>query len=75
MSKSAEIVLKKCLGLKKNEKVLIITDSKLYEIAKVFFKEAKKMLENQQTKWSRFSVPTSLVTNNVKLIKILSHFK
>ena len=46
MSKPAEIVLKKCLGLKKNEKVFIITDSKLYGIAKLFFREAKKRANN-----------------------------
>ena len=43
MSKSANIVLKKCLGLKKNEKVLIVTDSKLYDIAKMFFDAANKI--------------------------------
>ena len=45
MSKPAEIVLKKCLGLKKKEKVLIITDSKLYGIAKLFFTEAEKITD------------------------------
>ena len=43
MPKSAEIVLKKCLGLKNNEKLLIVTDSKLYDIAKMFFDGAKKI--------------------------------
>ena len=43
MSKSAKIVLKKCLNLKRNEKLLVITDSKLYSIGKMFFREAKKV--------------------------------
>jgi len=46
MPKSAEIVLKKCLGLKRNEKLLIVTDSKLYSIARMFFNEAKKITRN-----------------------------
>ncbi len=46
MPKPAEIVLKKCLDLKKNEKLLIVTDSKLYNIAKLFFNEAKKITNN-----------------------------
>ena len=46
MSKSAEIVLKKCLGLKNNEKLLIVTDSKLFSIAKMFFDEAKKITDD-----------------------------
>ena len=41
MLKSTKIVLKKCLDLKKNEKLLIVTDSKLYDIAKLFFDEGK----------------------------------
>lgn len=43
MPKSVEIVLKKCLGLKKNEKLLVVTDSKLYGIGKMFFDGAKKI--------------------------------
>jgi leucyl aminopeptidase (aminopeptidase T) len=46
MSKSAEIVLKKCLDLKKNERILIITDSKLYSIGKMFFEQAKKITDS-----------------------------
>ncbi|MCK4860111.1 MAG: aminopeptidase [Candidatus Omnitrophica bacterium] len=46
MLKSAEIVLKKCLDLKKSERLLIITDSKLYTIAKLFLKEAKRITDN-----------------------------
>ena len=45
MPKPAEIVLKKCLGLKKNEKVLIVTDSRLYGLSKQFFTEAEKITE------------------------------
>jgi len=46
MSESAEIVLKKCLNLKKNEKLLVVTDSKLYSIAKMFFDEAKNITDD-----------------------------
>ena len=46
MPKPAEIVLRKCLGLKKDEKLLIVTDSKLHNIAKMFFSEAKKITNN-----------------------------
>lgn len=43
MSRPEEIVLKKCLGLRNDEKVLIITDSKLHDTAKRFFDHAKKI--------------------------------
>lgn len=46
MSKTAEIVLRKCLGLKKKEKLLVVTDSKLYSIAKMFFNDAKKITDD-----------------------------
>lgn len=46
MQKSVNIVLKKCLSLKKNESLLIVTDSKLYSIAKMFLKGAKKITNN-----------------------------
>ena len=46
MSKPAEIVLKKCLCLKKTEKLLIITDYKLYSIGRMFFDEAKSITDN-----------------------------
>ena len=46
MPKYAEIVLKKCLGLKKNERLLIVTDSKLYTISKIFLEESKKITNN-----------------------------
>ena len=46
MPKPAEIVLRKCLGLKKDEKLLIVTDSKLCSIAKMFFEQAKKITNN-----------------------------
>ena len=42
MPKSTEIVLNKCVGLKNNEKFLIVTDSELYHIAKIFYEQAKK---------------------------------
>uniref|UniRef100_A0A7C4U6A6 Aminopeptidase n=1 Tax=candidate division WOR-3 bacterium TaxID=2052148 RepID=A0A7C4U6A6_UNCW3 len=37
IKKSAEIALKDCLGLKKNESLLVITDTILKDIGKVFF--------------------------------------
>jgi len=43
MYRYVEIILKKCLGLKGDEKFLIVTDSKLQDIAKLFFKESKKI--------------------------------
>lgn len=46
MSKSTEIVLNKCMGLKNNEKFLIVTDSELYHIAKIFYEQAKKITNN-----------------------------
>jgi len=46
MRKPADIVLKKCLGLKKDEKVLIVSDSKLYGVAKIFFEQAKKIAKD-----------------------------
>ena len=55
MSNSAEIVLKKCLGLKRNEKLLIITDSKLYSIAKMFFDDAKKI--TNKSRLIKISIP------------------
>jgi len=55
MYNSAEIVLKKCLGLKRNEKLLIITDSKLYSIAKMFFDDAKKI--TNKSRLIKISIP------------------
>ena len=46
MPKYAEIVLNKCLGLKNNEKFLIVTDSKLNHIAKIFYEQAKSITNN-----------------------------
>lgn len=43
MGNPATIVLKECLGLKKNENVLIVTDSRLYGLSKQFFTEAEKI--------------------------------
>ncbi|MBI2135017.1 aminopeptidase [Candidatus Woesearchaeota archaeon] len=43
MIKSVNIVLKKCLNLKRNESMLIITDSKLYPLAREFFFQAAKI--------------------------------
>ncbi|MBI2207919.1 aminopeptidase [Candidatus Woesearchaeota archaeon] len=43
MIKPINIILKKCLDLKRNESVLIVTDSKLYHLAKEFFYQATKI--------------------------------
>jgi|SRR3989338_4307518 len=43
MPKYGEIVLNKCIGLKNNENLLIVTDSGLKNIAEIFLKEAKKI--------------------------------
>jgi len=46
MPKFAEIVLKKCLGLKNDEKFLIVTDSELNHIAEIFYEQSKKITNN-----------------------------
>jgi len=46
LEKAAVNVLKNCMDVKKNEKVLIITDSKLLKIGKVFLNNAKKISGN-----------------------------
>lgn len=46
MKKSINIILNKCLAIREHESVLIITDSKLYIIAKLFFNQAKKITNN-----------------------------
>ena len=55
MPKSADIVLKKCLGLKNNEKLLIVTDSELYDIAKMFFDGAKQITND--VKFIKIPIP------------------
>jgi leucyl aminopeptidase (aminopeptidase T) len=40
---AADVVLKKCMQIKKREKVLIITDTKQRNIADIFFKAAAKL--------------------------------
>lgn len=46
LEKAAVNVLKNCMNVKKNEKVLIITDSKLIKIGKVFLDKAEKIAES-----------------------------
>ncbi len=41
-----EILWHKCLNVKENESVLIITDSKLYKLGMIFFSEAQKLTNN-----------------------------
>lgn len=43
LEKSANVALKKCMQVKKGEKILIITDSKEREIANIFFNAAPKL--------------------------------
>ncbi|MEK6875868.1 MAG: aminopeptidase [Nanoarchaeota archaeon] len=43
MPKYTEIILKKCLGLKKNESFLVVTDNKLLALGKEFLEAAKKI--------------------------------
>lgn len=43
LSKAADIVLKKCMGLKDNESILIVTDSKLRKIGDAFLESALKI--------------------------------
>jgi len=43
LEKSAKIILKKCLALKRDERCLIITDKKRRKIANSIFSEAKKI--------------------------------
>jgi len=46
LQESAHNAIKNCLGVKKDEKVLIVTDKNKRKIADVFFEEAKKVSEN-----------------------------
>ena len=55
MLKPAEIVLRKCLDLKKNEKLLVVTDSKLYDIAKMLFDEGRRIAKD--VKLIRIPIP------------------
>ena len=73
MPKYAEIVLKECLGLKNDEKILIVTDSKLYKIAKMFFDEANKITNN--TKIIKIHIPKVNGTepNNKVAEEMLKH--
>ena len=43
LEKAANVVLKKCMGVKKGEKVLIITDSKERKVADIFLKISPKL--------------------------------
>lgn len=46
LNKAAINVLKNCMNVNKNEKVLIVTDSKLIELSKIFFKNSKEITKN-----------------------------
>jgi len=55
MPKYAGVVLNKCLGLKNNENLLIVTDSGLKDIAKIFLEAAKKV--TNKTKLIKIPIP------------------
>ncbi|MEK6948609.1 MAG: aminopeptidase [Nanoarchaeota archaeon] len=55
MNEYTSIVLKKCLGIKKNESFLIVTDDKLFGIGKEFL-EAASMITNK-TKLIKIPIP------------------
>ena len=55
MPKYAEIVLNKCLGLKNNENLLIVTDSGLNGVAKIFLEAAKKI--TSKTRLIKIPIP------------------
>ena len=55
MPKYTDIVLKKCLGLKKNESFLVVTDEKLLELGKEFLKAASKI--TNKTKLIKIPIP------------------
>ena len=46
LEKAAANVLKNCMNVKKNEKVLIVTDSKLFRIGKVFLNKSEKITKS-----------------------------
>jgi len=46
MIKAADKVVKTCLGIKPNEKILIVTDTKMQKIGKVIYEAAKKISKN-----------------------------
>ena len=48
LGKAADIVLKKCMGLKDNESILIVTDSKLRKIGDVFLESALKITDRAE---------------------------
>ena len=55
MDKAVSVVLKKCLNLRKNESILIVTDSKLYNLAVEFFYQAAKI--TQKVKLATIPIP------------------
>lgn len=55
MPEYVNIVFKKCLDLKKNEKFLIVTDSKLYSLCLPFLNGAKKITDD--VKLIKISIP------------------
>ncbi|MAE42697.1 leucyl aminopeptidase [Candidatus Woesearchaeota archaeon] len=88
MIKSINIILKKCLAINEHESVLIITDSKLYSIAKLFFNQAKKITNNVKLVKIRIpkvsgtepdkKIAKEMLKHNVELLittKSLSHTK
>lgn len=48
LDKTAEIIINKCLGIKKGEKVLIVSDETTFEIAEALFKKSSEKTETSQ---------------------------
>lgn len=46
MNEAAEVVLRKCMGLKENEQYVVITDEFAEDIGKVLYEEGKKITED-----------------------------
>jgi len=55
MIKYVNVVLKKCLNLKRKESIFIVTDSKLYSLAREFFFQATKI--TQKVKLATIPIP------------------
>ena len=55
MPKYTNIALKKCLGLKKDESFLVVTDGKLFDIGKEFLEAAKRI--TKKTKLIKIQIP------------------
>src|SRR3989344_7289412 len=48
LDKSSKIILKECMGLKRNESCLIVTDSKLKKIGEALFRESLRLAKKSK---------------------------